>query len=896
MPLPKNFPRSPYAILSPSDRWTPGKGESQLYEKLLPPLVHKLREGVKIWRDNNYAGASNTSRALLRWWFETEHPATTGDALRYYFAQREAVETVIYLYDAKKTKDKYDLLRYDSSGNLTTGMFPEEWLRLVIKMATGSGKTKVISLLMAWSYFHKMYEENSTLARNFLLVTPNIIVLDRLRTDFEGLKIFHQDPILPDNGYEGQNWRDDFQLTVRIQDDISAVRKTGNLFLTNIHRIYSGKDHIPGVSDDDTTDYFMGGKGVAKTGDSKVNLADIVRDIDELTVFNDEAHHIHDERLAWSKSIEDINHRMKGKGTSLSLQVDVTATPKHNNGIIFAQTVSDYPLVEAIYQHIVKHPVLPDDESLAKLKIKPTIKYTDKYGDYIRLGYIEWKKVYDEYLKMGKKAVLFVMTDDTKNCDDVAAYLKKLPGLSGKDAVLTIHTKNNGEISEASTGKNEKELQKLRKAATEIDDFDNPYKAIVSVLMLKEGWDVKNVTTIVGLRAYSAESNILPEQTLGRGLRRMFGRENSDGEIVSVIGTKEFMNFVKSIQEEGVVLGRSKMGEISKPQMGLLIEVDKDNLDKNIAELDMTIPLLTPRMFRDYKELSKLDFSIFDYEKLPIIQFTEEEMRNIVFYHLVGGEISHQTPLDGESEGLPTYREILSHYAQEIMKGIGLFSEYDILFDKLKKFTSEWLFVEKVDLEEPNILRNLSEPQAAKTIIETFIKAINALTMKEKDEAQIKEHLRLSNTRPFIAKRREFIAPQKSIFNKIVGDNSLELEFAGFLEDCPDILSFAKNYFAVNFRVDYVAADGHIRNYHPDFLVKISEREIYIVETKGREDINDAEKFRRLRQWCEDVNAAQNETKFSALYVKQEMYEKYRPKNFAEALTVFQRETPGETN
>ena len=143
------------------------------------------------------------------------------------------------------------------------------------------------------------------------------------------------------------------------------------------------------------------------------------------------------------------------------------------------------------------------------------------------------------------------MTDDTRNCDDVAEYLEgHHPDL--KDAVLVIHTKNNGEISEAASGKAKEELDKLRKQANEIDGFDSPYKAVVSVMMLKEGWDVKNVTTIVGLRAYAAKSNILPEQTLGRGLRKMY--PGGVEEYVSVVGTDAFMEFVESIQREGVEL------------------------------------------------------------------------------------------------------------------------------------------------------------------------------------------------------------------------------------------------------------------------------------------------------------------------------------------------------
>ena len=113
-------------------------------------------------------------------------------------------------------------------------------------------------------------------------------------------------------------------------------------------------------------DYFLGNKPTGATTDSKVDLGDIVRDIDELMILNDEAHHVHDPKLAWFKSIEDIHNRLLQKGSELALQVDVTATPKHNNRAIFAQTVSDYPLVEAISQNVVKHPVLPDAESRAK--------------------------------------------------------------------------------------------------------------------------------------------------------------------------------------------------------------------------------------------------------------------------------------------------------------------------------------------------------------------------------------------------------------------------------------------------------------------------------------------------------------------------------------------------
>jgi len=414
----------------------------------------------------------------------------------------------------------------------------------VFKLATGAGKTKVMSLLITWAYFHKRYEPDSDLSANFLVIAPNIIVLDRLRVDFDGLRIFFTDPALPDNGYEGQNWRDDFQITLHVQDEIGVVSDTGNIFLSNIHRVFQN-EREPSFEDEDTTDYFLGRRPTGKTNESRLDLGRIVREVPDLIVLNDEAHHIHDPEMAWFKNIEDISNQLRLKGSKLSAQFDFTATPRHNNGAIFVQTIADYPLVEAIRQGVVKRPVLPNEASRAKLVERKSSKFTEQYEDYLHLGYLEWRKVFDELQPAGKKAVLFVMTDDTRNCDEVAEFLvRRYPELA--DAVLVIHTKNNGEISEASSGKSVAELEKLRKLSRQIDHADNPFKAIVSVMMLREGWDVQNVVSIVGLRPFKAKSEILPEQTLGRGLRRMFRDQPWQPEPrVSVIGTEAFIEFVE---------------------------------------------------------------------------------------------------------------------------------------------------------------------------------------------------------------------------------------------------------------------------------------------------------------------------------------------------------------
>ena len=888
MALHPEFPKSSHAILDPDLRWFPA-GEALRdsgMEKLLPPLVPELRKRVKAWRDKSYAGATDTSRSLLNWWFNTLHLIKPSDGpaaeFQYYFAQREALETIIYLYDVANVKDKYDLMRFDSSGVVSTGMFDETWRRLVIKMATGAGKTKVMSLAIAWSYFHKLYEPESELARNFLVIAPNIIVLDRLHRDFNGLRIFFEDPVLPANGVDGHNWRDDFQLTLHLQDQVNVTRPTGNIFLTNIHRVYAGDETLPSPDDDNTMDYFLGKRPTGATTDSKVDLGMIVRDVAELAVFNDEAHHIHDPRMAWFKSIEDIHNRLQQKGSALALQVDLTATPRHNNGAIFVQTVADYPLVEAISQNVVKHPVLPDTDSRAKLVEQQSVKYTERYADYIDLGVIEWRKAHEEHQKLGKKAILFIMTDDTKNCDEVAEYLEgNYTDL--KDAVLVIHTRNNGEISEASSGKSKEDLDRLRELANAVDSPDNKYKAIVSVMVLKEGWDVRNVTTIVGLRPYSAKSNILPEQTLGRGLRRMYTGDLE--EQVSVVGTDAFMAFVESIQAEGVELERKAMGLGTKPKAPLVVEIDHDNDNKELDALDIEIPVLTPRVYREYGTLAALQIADLGNDKVVYEDFSGEQQREIVFKDIATGEVSHTTQMD--TAGIADYRSVIGYFSQTIMKELRLVSGYDVLYGKIKLFVQDQLFDRPIDLEDPNTLRNLSEIAATKTLIETFTKAINSLTIMDKGNAEIRGAIKLRQTRPFMVKEQPYLVPSKSVFNRIIGDSKLELEFARFLEDSGDVLTYAKNYLAVRFKLDYVDAKGDIANYYPDFLVRVSDKETFIVETKGREELDVPLKMQRLRQWCEDINRAQADVAFDYIYVDEDGFKKYKPSSFKDLATNF---------
>lgn len=218
---------------------------------------------------------------------------------------------------------------------------------------------------------------------------------------------------------------------------------------------------------------------------------------------------------------------------------------------------------------------------------------------------------------------------------------------------------------------------------------------------------------------------------------------------------------------------------------------------------------------------------------------------------------------------------------------------YDLLYPKVRDFIRDHLFVGPVDLEDPVILRNLSEPDVNKLLFDRFAAAINALTVHDSGSSRIEGHIRLRDTRPFSTEPRGFVQAKRSVFNRIVGEanaSGLELAFAAFLETAPDVQAFGKNYMAVGFRLDYVRANGELSNYVPDFIVRDSAGAVWIVETKGREELDVPQKMARLRVWCADAtaaSAAEDGVRYGFVYVDQDSFEKHKPVSFAGLVTAF---------
>jgi type III restriction enzyme len=351
------------------------------------------------------------------------------------------------------------------------------------------------------------------------------------------------------------------------------------------------------------------------------------------------------------------------------------------------------------------------------------------------------------------------------------------------------------------------------------------------------------------------------------------------------------MEFVESIQAEGVDFERRPMGDVPGRQDSLVVEVDATG-GKNVDTLDLVIPKLSRRYSREFRNLDALDPAALGNPRIALKPFSEAETREIVFKTMIDAELHHTIQLDGA--GPVDYRSVVGFFARQLLKELRLVGGYDVLYPKVREFLARHLSEGgPVGLEDPQVLRNLSEPEPGKVVFDSFKKAINALTITDAGTSRIDDRIRLRDTRPFRTEHRPYLVPKKSVFSKIVGEvhgGGFELTFASFLDGAEDVAAFGKNYLAVGFKLDYVRADGDLSNYTPDFLVRTTAGTVYVVETKGREEIDLPQKMKRLKEWCADATVASQAERgpeYRHLFVDQAGFEKHTPRDFAGLVKTF---------
>jgi len=866
--LPEVPDRDPYSL--PTQHLVKDGEGGYLVEKYRRPsktlLVNQIREDVDRWRASGYAkpsGISPTSLRLLEWWFDETHFFDDGQVFEYYFAQREAIETIIYLHEVRNLRDAAELVftymdprayaddlfttrkKIEETARderILTRVVPETGLvahqvlpaadhyRYAIKMATGSGKTLVMAMAVAWSFFHKKFEAGSPLSKTFLVIAPNVIVFERLREDLENGKIFQNWDLIP------PEWKHDWQMTFIMRGETRKSTTEGTLYLTNIHQLYEGRDAEKEV---DPVTRLLGPKPKDATGSWEEDILERVQKHKDLLIINDEAHHVHDVDLEWYKVILKLHKNLKDKhGTGLSLQLDFTATPKDQNGTFFPWIICDYPLAQAIEDRIVKAPLIvhqtdkadPDKYSRASVA----------FGDWINVAISRWREHYEAYSKVGQKPVLFIMAEDTGDADDIYDFLKTKAEFKGEGQLLLIHTDKKGEVSK-------KDLSEARQAARSIDLSGNKIRAIVSVLMLREGWDVRNVSVVLGLRPFSAKSKILPEQGIGRGLRLMRGVGPDYIQILEIIGTDKFEEFVKELEVEGVGVGITR----EPPSLGVHIYPMKVK-----EKYDIVIPVLTPTHTREFKELS--DGLLNGLPANPRgLSITEAAIKKVELIETVTQKVVSQKQVT-ITTGLPEVNEILTHLANRVCKEVHIEGQFAIIYPIVKKYVRSLFFGQEVDLEHASIRRLLSEQRNAQEIISTLAKAIGTETITKIISTLCAEPLHLLSLEGFYW-RREWTESNNTVFNITPCYNEFEKHFAQFLDKAEDITKFAKlaeEY--TKFKIEYLNHKGAISYYYPDFVAEQKMPDgslgMWLIETKGWELPDVPLKDARAKEWCIDAS------------------------------------------
>jgi len=843
-------------------------------------LVSKIRAAVDAWRAGGYEGASEVTRRLFEYWFDEDHEVPGfGVPFRYHFCQREAMETLAWLVeiaglrDAQKliqvhaSKFKKDLFsdnivfqttmdgrrqlrRYvpelDAEG--VQDLPPENLRRFAFKMATGSGKTWVIAMAIVWARFHKLRVPASELSTNFLIVAPNVIVYQRLERDFAANRIFYELPLIP------PEWRGVFSQKVILRGEAADPDPSGNLVLTNIQQLYESRDEE--WTPANAIEALLGKKPVKELAASgQRSMLEKVKSLKDLVVVNDEAHHVHDEDLAWSQSLLAI-HRALPQG--LALWLDFSATPKDQSGMYYPWTVCDYPLAQAVEDRIVKAPLIVTKEGDPKQPKDDPDGVTkdnigEKYGYWLRAAVQRWKDHQKVYKQLGTRPVLFIMAEKNVYADAIGEYLWKTKEFGFKETeVLVIHTDAAGEITK-------KYLDVAREAARDIDKAESKVRAIVSVMMLREGWDVRNVTVVLGLRPFTAKAEILPEQVIGRGLRLMTQVGPDRTQTLEVLGTRNLLNVLRTqLEAEGVGVASTK----SDPPLPIKIAPLQERLQYDIA-----IPITKPSLEHDIRKLSDLDVSKLDaiYEQEELAEPFRVKLR--LEFATTETEV-HQA--DIAARELPPAQELLASITNKVIDRAKLPNRFAELYPAVRDYVATRCFGKPVNVEEEVLRSHLARLEMQEGVAKYLARRISELTIERRAIEFDKADFRLSETKPFSWRRNlPPLDATNTVFNYVATYNDFERRFAEFLDKAKDVLRFAslgtteQGDSGTQFRVDYLKPSGAIGFYHPDWVLvqktPVGEAN-WIIETKGRVWEGTAAKDEAIQIWCTRVTSATNRT------------------------------------
>ncbi len=231
-----------------------------------------------------------------------------------------------------------------------------------------------------------------------------------------------------------------------------------------------------------------------------------------------------------------------------------------------------------------------------------------------------------------------------------------------------------------------------------------------------------------------------------------------------------------------------------------------------------------------------------------------------------------------------TSQEVISYYAKEIAHDVKLPSQFAYLVPKIRQFLENRAFGERVNLDEPTILKAISTNVSQYVVVQTFVRALRVIVVEQRIPELASAPRELSQTEAFAYSRPTYEA-SKCIFNRVPCDNEFEVEFAKFLQQANDVTKFSKLPSRFGFSIEYTDSVANLRYYEPDFVAALDNGDHYLIETKGREDADVPHKDRAARLWCEYASDL-TKTKWLYLKVPQREFDRMEPNTFSDLLML----------
>ena len=841
------------------------------------PLVNQIRLRVDAWKKDGYPGVTGITKRLLEHWQNLEER----EYHRFFFCQMEAIETLIWLTEAPN----------DQKVGVEIPLDGGPFRRLCSKMATGSGKTVVMAMLIAWQILNKVtYPQDARFSKYVFVVAPGLTVKSRLQV------------LLPSSA---DNYYDEFNV---VPVGLKEKLRQGKVLIRNWHALQW-----------ESEEKLAKKKSVDKRGvkSNEAYVREVLGDMAgaaNIMVINDEAHHAWrvpaeskvkgvkkaelEEATIWVSGLDRIHETR-----NILVCHDFSATPfapsgkKSSEEALFGWIVSDFGLNDAIESGLVKTPrvVIRDDGKLTKdyksrlyhiyndPEVKDDINHKaqahDPLPDLVTNGYYllgkDWLETAKSWEKSGFQTPPVMIS--VANRTETAAHVKyafdhnkiRIDELCTPDRILHIDSKVL-ELAEA-----QEEIASIASAAQEDDSEDTPERKlskkelaeslrqtvdtvgqigkpgafiqkVISVGMLSEGWDAKTVTHIMGLRAFS--SQLLCEQVVGRGLRRTSYEVNPEtnlfeAEYVNIFGVP--FTFLPHESKDGP----PPPPPTPKTRIEPVIEKQQFEIRwPNIIRIEHTYkPMLT----LDMDKVSLLELSAYNTATLaelaPIVEGKPD--------------VTQISTIDLEDLGQKfRMQKIIFETARDVFDQMkpNWKGNREFLLAQLIRLVESFLKSDRIQIEpllfyQDDVKRRILLTLNMNKVVQHIWEAIR-FENSESIEPIFDQDFPIRSTADmqtwFTGKPCEHT--QKSHINMCVFDSTWEASEAFELDRHPNIKAWVKNDH-LGFEILYIF-DGIVRKYRPDFIIQLKTGNFLILETKGKETLRDKTKHRFLNEWVKAVN------------------------------------------